>query len=67
MRGGCLFDDHWTPNWGAFRLPNTGALKKHWEGVLNHIRTWIDNGILEGRNSLFKAAPEDTVPPLMWL
>ncbi|WP_198004012.1 DUF1016 N-terminal domain-containing protein [Aminomonas paucivorans] len=23
VRGGCLFDDHWTPNWGAFRLPNT--------------------------------------------
>ena len=27
VRGGCLFDDHWTPNWGAFRLPNTdGAM-----------------------------------------
>ena len=32
------------------------TIKNHWEGVLNHIRTGIDNGILEGRNSLFKAA-----------
>jgi len=36
------------------RLART--IKSHWEGVLNHVRTGIDNGILKGRNSLFKAA-----------
>ena len=35
MRGGCLFDDHWTPNWGAFRLPNTTAA----EVTINYVIT----------------------------
>ena len=33
VRGGCLFDDHWTPNWGAFRLPNTSAARTLERGI----------------------------------
>jgi transposase len=28
----------------------------HWDGILNYINTRIDNGILEGINSLIQAA-----------
>jgi transposase len=60
-----------TPRWGAVWLKRwywrgshsrlepvkklARTIKSHWDGVLNHVRTGIDNGILEGRNSLFKA------------
>jgi transposase len=34
-------------------------LKGHWNGVLNYINTRIDNGILEGINSLIQSAKEN--------
>jgi len=33
-----------------------GTIKRHWTGVINWFRTKINNGILEGFNSLFQAA-----------
>jgi len=35
------------------------AIKGHWNGVLNYINTRIDNGILEGINSLIQSAKDD--------
>jgi transposase len=32
------------------------TLKNHWDGILNYISTRIDNGVLEGINSLIQAA-----------
>lgn len=32
------------------------TLKNHWNGIINYINTRIDNGILEGINSLIQAA-----------
>lgn len=32
------------------------TIKQHWNGITNYITTKIDNGILEGTNSLIKAA-----------
>jgi len=32
------------------------TLKNHWNGILNYISTRIDNGVLEGINSLIQAA-----------
>lgn len=34
------------------------TLKNHWNGILNYINTKIDNGVLEGLNSLIQAAKE---------
>jgi transposase len=34
-------------------------IKAHWKGVLNYINTRIDNGILEGINSLIQSAKDD--------
>jgi transposase len=34
------------------------AIKHHWNGVTNYIKTKIDNGILEGTNSLIQAAKD---------
>jgi transposase len=34
------------------------TIKKHWNGVTNYIRTRIDNGILEGTNSIIQAAKD---------
>jgi transposase len=34
------------------------TLKNHWNGILNYINTKIDNGILEGLNSLIQAAKD---------
>jgi len=33
-------------------------IKNHWNGVTNYIKTKIDNGILEGTNSLIQAAKD---------
>ena len=33
-------------------------IKHHWNGVTNYIKTKIDNGILEGTNSLIQAAKD---------
>ena len=35
------------------------TIKKHWNGVTNYISTKIDNGILEGTNSIIQA-PKDS-------
>jgi transposase len=35
------------------------TIKGHWKGVLNYINTRIDNGILEGINSLIQSAKDD--------
>lgn len=35
------------------------AIKGHWNGVLNYINTRIDNGVLEGINSLIQSAKDD--------
>ena len=32
------------------------TIKHHWDGILNYINTRIDNGVLEGINSLIQAA-----------
>ena len=32
------------------------TIKRHWDGILNYFETKITNGILEGLNSLYKAA-----------
>jgi len=32
------------------------TIKRHWEGVINWKRSQIDNGLLEGLNSLVQAA-----------
>ncbi len=32
------------------------TVKKHWDGILNYFKSGVSNGILEGLNSLFKAA-----------
>jgi transposase len=34
------------------------TIKRHWNGVTNYIKTKIDNGILEGTNSLIQAAKD---------
>jgi transposase len=34
------------------------AIKNHWKGVTNYIKTKIDNGILEGTNSIIQAAKD---------
>ena len=34
------------------------TIKNHWNGLTNYIRTKIDNGILEGTNSLIQAAKD---------
>ena len=34
------------------------TLKNHWNGILNYINTKIDNGVLEGLNSLIQAAKD---------
>jgi len=34
------------------------TIKQHWNGVTNYIKTKIDNGILEGTNSLIQAAKD---------
>jgi len=34
------------------------TIKQHWDGVNNYIKTRIDNGILEGTNSLIQAAKD---------
>ncbi len=34
------------------------AIKNHWKGVTNYIKTKIDNGILEGTNSIIRAAKD---------
>ena len=34
------------------------TIKSHWHGVLNYINTRIDNGILEGINSLIQSAKD---------
>ena len=34
------------------------TIKHHWNGVTNYIKTKIDNGILEGTNSLIQAAKD---------
>lgn len=35
------------------------AIKGHWKGIINYINTRIDNGILEGINSLIQSAKDD--------
>ena len=32
------------------------TVKKHWDGIVNYFKSGVSNGILEGLNSLFKAA-----------
>jgi transposase len=32
------------------------TIKQHWTGITNYIKTKIDNGILEGTNSIIQAA-----------
>jgi transposase len=34
------------------------TVKQHWNGITNYIKTKIDNGILEGTNSLIQAAKD---------
>ena len=34
------------------------TIKQHWKGITNYIKTKIDNGILEGTNSLIQAAKD---------
>ena len=34
------------------------TIKQHWNGITNYIKTKIDNGILEGTNSLIQAAKD---------
>ena len=34
------------------------TIKHHWNGVTNYIKTKIDNGLLEGTNSLIQAAKD---------
>jgi transposase len=34
------------------------TIKQHWNGIANYIKTKIDNGILEGTNSLIQAAKD---------
>ena len=34
------------------------TIKHHWNGVTNYIKTKINNGILEGTNSLIQAAKD---------
>jgi transposase len=34
------------------------TIKNHWNGILNYINTRIDNGVLEGLNSLIQAAKD---------
>jgi transposase len=34
------------------------TIKKHWMGITNYVKTRIDNGILEGTNSLIQAAKD---------
>lgn len=34
------------------------TIKQHWSGITNYIKTKIDNGILEGTNSLIQAAKD---------
>ena len=33
-------------------------MKQHWNGITNYIKTKINNGILEGTNSLIQAAKD---------
>lgn len=34
------------------------TFKRHWNGILNYVNTRIDNGVLEGLNSLIQAAKD---------
>ncbi len=34
------------------------TIKQHWTGITNYIKTKIDNGILEGTNSIIQAAKD---------
>jgi transposase len=35
------------------------TIKQHWDGINNYIKTKIDNGILEGTNSMIQAAKDN--------
>ena len=40
----------------AHVIDKAKTFKHHWNGILNYINTRIDNGVLEGINSLIQAA-----------
>ncbi|MEI8003757.1 MAG: transposase, partial [Methanothrix sp.] len=43
---------------GVFSTPVPNEIKQHLNGITNYIKTKINNGILEGTNSLIQAAKD---------